>query len=302
MEPTANIKNEYDYLQFSGDKGIKSIVRDEQILFTDKLIKINRYGFSQERNIMITNKGLYNLKKKSLKRRIDIAAIRGITITKITDEFVIHGNDDEYDYDYVSNRRKKIIELISKSYYELNKSELKLCELDQKSLKTVVTSKKEKKKDANFSRMPTTNIISVSTYIYGIKKQDNQLVKKSGTVVKRATLYSKRKDIKEIKFEDFKVLKVLGRGSFGKVCMVEYSPTKEIYAMKSLKKDVLIDQDQIENTLLEKKILESLEHPFLVGLTFCFQTEERLYFIMPFLRGGELFQHLKKFRIFNEEK
>ena len=97
-------------------------------------------------------------------------------------------------------------------------------------------------------------------------------------------------------------MKVLGRGTFGKVCMVEYLPTKEIFAMKSLKKDVLIDQDQIENTLLEKKILQNFEHPFLVSLIFCFQTEERIYFIMPFLRGGELFQHLKRFRVFDEEK
>ena len=63
-----------------------------------------------------------------------------------------------------------------------------------------------------------------------------------------------------------------------------------------------VDQDQIENTLLEKKILQSLDHPFLVGMVFCFQTEERVYFVMPFLRGGELFQHLRKFRIFDEEK
>jgi serine/threonine protein kinase len=105
-----------------------------------------------------------------------------------------------------------------------------------------------------------------------------------------------------VKIGDFKTLKVLGRGSFGKVCLVEYLPTKELYAMKSLKKDVLIDQDQIENTLLEKTILQDLDHKFLVGLVFCFQTEERLYFVMPFLRGGELFQHLRKSRIFDEEK
>ncbi len=94
----------------------------------------------------------------------------------------------------------------------------------------------------------------------------------------------------------------MGRGSFGKVCLVEYTATKEIYAMKSLKKDILIDQDQIENTLLEKKILQSLDHPFLVGLIFCFQTDDRIYFVMPFLRGGELFQHLKKMKFFTEEK
>jgi serine/threonine protein kinase len=117
-----------------------------------------------------------------------------------------------------------------------------------------------------------------------------------------ATIFTRRHDIKEVHLEEFAIMKVLGRGSFGKVCLVEYTPTKEIYAMKSLKKDVLLDQDQIENTLLEKKILQSLDHPFLVGLVFCFQTEERIYFIMPFLRGGELFQHLRKFRIFDEEK
>ena len=105
-----------------------------------------------------------------------------------------------------------------------------------------------------------------------------------------------------MKLEDFKTLKVLGRGSFGKVCLVEYVPTKELYAMKSLKKDVLLDQDQIENTLLEKNILQSLDHKFLVGLVFCFQTVERIYFVMPFLRGGELFQHLRKLRIFDEDK
>ena len=72
--------------------------------------------------------------------------------------------------------------------------------------------------------------------------------------------------------------------------------------MKSLKKDVLLDQDQVESTLLEKKILQSIDHPFLVGMIFCFQTEERIYFVMPFIRGGELFQHLRNFRFFDEEK
>ena len=84
--------------------------------------------------------------------------------------------------------------------------------------------------------------------------------------------------------------------------MVQYKPTKEYYAMKSLKKDVLLDQDQVESTILEKKILQTLDHPFLVGMIFCFQTEERIYFIMPFIRGGELFQHLRTEKIFKEDK
>ena len=116
------------------------------------------------------------------------------------------------------------------------------------------------------------------------------------------TMFSSHKSIKEVKLEDFKILKIIGRGSFGKVSLVEYIPTNEIYAMKSLKKDILIEQEQIENTILEKNILENINYPLLCNLIFCFQTEERIYFVMPFLSGGELFQHLRKFRTFDEQK
>jgi serum/glucocorticoid-regulated kinase 2 len=238
--------------------------------------------------------------KLALKRRIDLLSIRGITVSKITDEFVLHGNDLEYDYDYVSKHRKKIIECVAKGYYELTNKEINFCELDDKSLKHTVTLKKEKKKDQSFSRMLTDKLSSIFTYLYGSKESSGDLVKNK--VKRSATILSNNSLYKEVKLEDFQMIKVVGRGSYGKVCLVEFKPNGELYAMKSLKKDILIDQEQIESTLLEKKILESMDHPFLVGLVFCFQTEDRLYFVMPFLRGGELFQHLRKFRIFDEEK
>ena len=101
-----NIKNEYDFLSFEGDKDIKKLINEETILFTDKVGKINEYGFNQERNILITEKAIYNIKKKSLKRRIDINALKGLTISKAIDsnEFVIHGNEAEYDYYYISSK------------------------------------------------------------------------------------------------------------------------------------------------------------------------------------------------------
>ena len=128
------------------------------------------------------------------------------------------------------------------------------------------------------------------------------LVDPSNKGKKSGTIFSKHQTIKHVSLEDFQIMKVIGRGSFGKVCLVQYKKTKELYAMKSLKKDVLLDQDQVESTLVEKKILEKLDYPFLVGMVFCFQTEERIYFIMPFVRGGELFQHLRNCRFFPEEK
>ena len=54
-----------DYLKFANEKSLGKLIGNEQLLFTDKINKINRYGLTQERNILITNKAIYNLKKKS---------------------------------------------------------------------------------------------------------------------------------------------------------------------------------------------------------------------------------------------
>ena len=59
-----NKSEDRDHLHFRNEKGLKSIIGDEELLFSDKLVKINGYGFSQERNMIITNKAIYNLKKK----------------------------------------------------------------------------------------------------------------------------------------------------------------------------------------------------------------------------------------------
>lgn len=255
---------------------------------------------SQDRQIVITNKALYNFKKKELKRRIDLVQILGISISKLTDEFVVHGNEAEYDYDYVSSKRKVIIEIIAKAYFAEIKKDLILCLLDDKSLKEVVTLKPEKKKDKAFSRMPKTNHVNLEVFLYGVKT-DKHLGRRESTVIKDVII-SKNIDEKDVHFDDFQIISVIGRGSFGKVCLVEYKNTGELYAMKSIKKDILIESEQIDNTLLEKKILQSVNHPFLCSLAFCFQTEDRVYFIMNFVRGGELFQHLKKCKVFEEER
>lgn len=73
---------------------------------------------------------------------------------------------------------------------------------------------------------------------------------------------------------------MLGRGAFGKVTLSEKKSTKELFAIKSLRKDELIDKEQIENTRTEKMILEHVNHPFLVNLIYCFQTEEKIFFVL----------------------
>ncbi len=284
----------HDYLKFSDDQQIKKLIRTETVLFSNKVVKINKYSISQERNILITNKAIYNLKKKELKRRIEISSLKGITVSSQSDEFVLHGKDIEYDYNYISNQKNLIIEIIASSYKEETGSDILFSDLDLKTLKNLVTQKEEKKKDFNFTRMMINKLSDVKEYCNRYKS--------SSSIKERSTIYSKNKKYSNVTINDFRVIKVLGRGSFGKVLLVEFLSTNELYAMKCLKKDVLLESDQIENTLLEKKILAEIEHPFLVGLVFCFQTEERIYFVLPFVSGGELFQHLKKYRVFDEEK
>ena len=106
------------------------------------------------------------------------------------------------------------------------------------------------------------------------------------------TLYAKKGD-KKVTLQDFLIRKVIGRGSFGKVFLVEKKDTKEVFAMKSLRKDVILDYDQVESTKLEKEILQQADHPFLVGMHYVFQTEPKIFFVMRFVRGGELFTHLR---------
>ena len=231
--------------------------------------------------------------------------IFGITINKLTDEFVIHGTDAEYDYYYISHKRSQILQTIYSAYCELFPNEkFKFASLTEKSLKNYVTSKKEKKSNPTTTRMDKDHYSSIEDFLLQKNKTVGE-INRNGVVgpnIPTSTVYSSHKKVKDVKLDDFKVLKVIGRGSFGKVCLVEYLPTHETYAMKSLKKDVLIEQEQIENTLLEKEILQTIDYPLLCGLVFCFQTDERIYFILPFLSGGELFQHLRKFRTFDEEK
>ena len=89
---------------------------------------------------------------------------------------------------------------------------------------------------------------------------------------------------------DFELLMVIGRGGFGKVFLAEHKETKRLYAVKAIRKDMLIKYGQIENTLMEKDIMFECKHQFLVGMEYLFQNEHRLYFVMPFVKGGELYQ------------
>lgn len=118
---------------------------------------------------------------------------------------------------------------------------------------------------------------------------------------RQSVLVGFRSNKKEVKYEDFKLLMMLGRGTFGKVFLAELQPTKALYAIKAIRKDVLIEYNQVQNTKLEKDILFSCDHPFLVGMDYLFQSPQRLYFVMPFIKGGELYKIFKSQKRLSED-
>ena len=101
--------------------------------------------------------------------------------------------------------------------------------------------------------------------------------------------------------DDFELLKVVGKGSFGKVFQVRKKDSGKIYAMKVLKKEQLVKRKQVAHTQTERKVLEEIDHPFIVSLRFAFQTQDKLYMVLDYFTGGELFYHLKANGRFSEE-
>lgn len=105
---------------------------------------------------------------------------------------------------------------------------------------------------------------------------------------------------KRTALEDFELLKVLGKGSFGKVLLVQRLDNGQKYALKILKKSDVYKRNQIAHTNTEKNILSTLQHPFVVKLAAAFQTDEKLYMCLEYVEGGELFVHLRRSGCFPE--
>ncbi|CAG8489667.1 1985_t:CDS:2 [Diversispora eburnea] len=98
----------------------------------------------------------------------------------------------------------------------------------------------------------------------------------------------------------FRLLRVVGKGAFGKVRIVERKDNKQLFALKYISKDECIRMDALRNILRERSMLEQLDHPLVCNLRFAFHDDEYMYMVMDLMMGGDLRFHLNR-KTFTED-
>jgi serine/threonine protein kinase len=299
----------FDHLSLGGNEKVQKILVQhgspgETVVFSDFVVKINRKGKEQTRVLLITNQALYNLKPNkpkafTFKRKIGLDKICAVTTNDGSDKFILQV-PEEYDYLLKSVKKSEIINVIQTRRKNI---------LPDQKLNVINTS--ENVNDLVVTRLMAHQLTrqqilekvkALAAMEVESDQEDRDTVAQSqaGNGIEK---YSDDASLSDpnICIQDFELLKVLGRGAFGKVMQVKKKDDGKIYAMKILKKQAIIARNQVIHTKAERKILQAMQHPFLMTLRYAFQSKEKLYLVLDYYQGGELFFHLQKHRRFSEE-
>ena len=282
-----------DKLNFDDNSSIKEKIGDETIYFSDKVKKVHKSLLTkiQDRNFIITDQAVYNFKNNELKRRIKIEDLKCITVSKLSEQFIIHGSKGEYDYLFVSPERKKIITILQTVYETLTHKNLLFCIKNDKDLSKLVVSKKDRKKNRNLFKIEKKELMSIKEFI----DSDGSLsINTHPNSQKLEDEFKKNNKYQEgISFSDFKIYSLIGQGNTANVYLADHGG--EMVALKVIDKAYVFSNGMIDKILLEKNILSSFNNEKnLSHMKFFFMTNNKICFVLPFYSCGELKNRDKK--------
>uniref|UniRef100_A0A0W0FZC0 Agc yank protein kinase n=1 Tax=Moniliophthora roreri TaxID=221103 RepID=A0A0W0FZC0_MONRR len=105
----------------------------------------------------------------------------------------------------------------------------------------------------------------------------------------------------EVTLFHFVLLRCVGKGAFGKVRVVQHKQTRELYALKYINKAKCVKMKAVPNVIQERRLLEEVDHPFIVNLRYAFQDDENCFFVLDLMLGGDLRFHLERLGSLSEE-
>ncbi|KAG6852660.1 hypothetical protein C0991_010114 [Blastosporella zonata] len=105
----------------------------------------------------------------------------------------------------------------------------------------------------------------------------------------------------DINLFHFVLLRCVGKGAFGKVRVVQHKQTRELYALKYINKNKCVKMKAVPNVVQERRLLEEVDHPFIVNLRYAFQDDENCFFVLDLMLGGDLRFHLERLGSLSEE-
>lgn len=297
------------------NKDINNKLSGEKIIFSDSIIKINKKLVEQKRDLIITDQALYNFNNNSLKRRLPIKSIKGLTASKTSDEFVIHGEDAEYDYHYTYKNKRKIIQILAAVYYSTTSHKLNFALVKEDKLNEYVTISNEKRKDKNKSKFNDKFSLDIDVYLYGnltrknsirTHKQNQDLIsvmKAQRTELVFLNDTNSFKEPNKIKIENFRILgSLINKSFYGKLYWTESIFNNNFYLMR------VINYPEIMELISDiEKVTTSFASncTSLTSADCIFKTEDKTFILNkfnPFFEGGYLFYHLKNSMTFNETK